>query len=132
MQGLAAYLVLCPRGLHAGRNAHLPACLPACARWHQTLCVEACLRPPSQPGFRPQPCIASWTYCVFSARALPPLQAIGRICDISQDLLGATVLAWGEAVPELAATLTLARQGQGRGVGWAVRCVAGEGCCGPE
>lgn len=41
------------------------------------------------------------------------LQAIGRICDISQDLLGATVLAWGEAVPELAATLSLARQGQG-------------------
>ncbi|KAI7842959.1 hypothetical protein COHA_003464 [Chlorella ohadii] len=40
-------------------------------------------------------------------------QAIGRICDISQDLLGATVLAWGEAVPELAATLSLARQGQG-------------------
>ncbi|PRW44495.1 Zn-finger CCCH type isoform A [Chlorella sorokiniana] len=39
--------------------------------------------------------------------------AIGRICDISQDLLGATVLAWGEAVPELAATLSLARQGQG-------------------
>ena len=41
-----------------------------------------------------------------------PLQAIGRICDISQDLLGATVLAWGEAVPELVATITLAKCGQ--------------------
>jgi Ca2+/H+ antiporter len=38
-------------------------------------------------------------------------QSIGRICDFSQDLLGATVLAWGEAVPELVATMTLARQG---------------------
>lgn len=47
-----------------------------------------------------------------ATRATP--QAIGRICDISQDLLGATVLAWGEAVPELVATLSLARQGQVR------------------
>ncbi|PSC70828.1 coiled-coil domain-containing 94-like protein isoform A [Micractinium conductrix] len=39
-------------------------------------------------------------------------QAIGRIVDVSQDLLGATVLAWGEAVPELVATLSLARSGQ--------------------
>ena len=42
-------------------------------------------------------------------------QAIGRIVDVSQDLLGATVLAWGEAVPELVATLSLARSGQVRG-----------------
>lgn len=51
------------------------------------------------------------------------LQAIGRIVDVSQDMLGATVLAWGEAVPELVATLSLARSGQvGRlGGGDAVR-----------
>ena len=70
----------------------------------------------------PLPCPAlllppSHRAAIHSLLLLPPppplpLQAIGRICDISQDLLGATVLAWGEAVPELVATITLAKCGQ--------------------
>lgn len=40
-------------------------------------------------------------------------QTLGRIFSVPQDLLGATILAWGETLPDLIATLAVARAGQG-------------------
>lgn len=40
-------------------------------------------------------------------------QAIGRIWDIGQGLLGATALSWGQTVPDLVAVISLAKAGQG-------------------
>ena len=40
-------------------------------------------------------------------------EAIGRIWNVRRDTLGATVLAWGETVPDLVAVLSLSRAGQG-------------------
>ena len=38
-------------------------------------------------------------------------QAIGNIFSVADDLLGATVLAWGETVPDLMAMIAVARAG---------------------
>ena len=38
-------------------------------------------------------------------------QAIGNIFSVADDLLGATVLAWGETVPDLMAMVAVARAG---------------------
>lgn len=40
-------------------------------------------------------------------------ESMGRIWNIRRDILGATVLAWGETVPDLVAVVTLAKTGQG-------------------
>jgi Ca2+/Na+ antiporter len=40
--------------------------------------------------------------------------AVGDVYNVRQDLLGATVLAWGETVPELVALSSLARNGETR------------------
>lgn len=40
-------------------------------------------------------------------------EAVGRIWNIRRDVLGATVLAWGETVPDLVAVVSLAKAGQG-------------------
>ena len=39
------------------------------------------------------------------------LQAIGNIFSVGEDLLGATVLAWGETFPDLMAMIAVARAG---------------------
>lgn len=40
-------------------------------------------------------------------------EAIGRIWNVRRDTLGATVLAWGETVPDLVAVVSLSKAGQG-------------------
>jgi sodium/potassium/calcium exchanger 6 len=40
-------------------------------------------------------------------------EAVGGIWSVRRDVLGATVLTWGETVPDLVAVVSLARSGQG-------------------
>ena len=39
-------------------------------------------------------------------------QGIGNVFSVDEDLLGATVLAWGETFPDLMAMIAVARAGQ--------------------
>jgi len=55
---------------------------------------------------------AVWLQAV-ACEVVALLQAGGRALGVASDVLGATVLAWGENVPKVVATLTLARAGQG-------------------
>ena len=45
------------------------------------------------------------------------LNGAGAILGIEEDLLGATVLAWGETLPDLVAMLAVARAGMSRHAG---------------
>ena len=40
------------------------------------------------------------------------IQGIGNIFSVDEDLLGATVLAWGETFPDLMAMIAVARAGK--------------------
>lgn len=120
--------------MHKDALIHLAwPCALAAATWFCTAggLYPFCPRPAVPPACPPLPSP--------TMRPHPPahLQSIGRICDISQDLLGATVLAWGEAVPELVATMSLARQGQATTAiaavfGVSPPCTAGCGCRSPQ
>uniref|UniRef100_A0A1D2A0W3 Sodium/calcium exchanger membrane region domain-containing protein n=2 Tax=Auxenochlorella protothecoides TaxID=3075 RepID=A0A1D2A0W3_AUXPR len=41
------------------------------------------------------------------------LQAVGRAVSLPEDLLGATVLAWGQGIPDLVAAVSVAQSGNG-------------------
>ncbi len=50
--------------------------------------------------------------CKRQANLPHTLQGIGNIFSIDEDLLGATVLAWGETFPDLMAMIAVARAGK--------------------
>eukprot|EP00884_Botryococcus_braunii_P012610 jgi/Botrbrau1/2134/Bobra.0093s0041.1 len=50
---------------------------------------------------------------VIADEVVALLQALGQILNFPMDMIGGTILSWGETVPELAATYTLAKAGQG-------------------
>lgn len=45
------------------------------------------------------------------------LQAVGRAVSLPEDLLGATVLAWGQGIPDLVAAVSVAQSGAWAGGG---------------
>jgi sodium/potassium/calcium exchanger 6 len=82
--------------------------------------------PSSKPsiftGQRPRRCIffalLAFVQCILWLNATAEevvsiFEAIGRIWNVRRDTLGATVLAWGETVPDLVAVVSLAKAGQG-------------------
>jgi Ca2+/Na+ antiporter len=73
-------------------------------------------------GQRPRRCIffalLAFIQCILWLNATAEevvsiFEAIGRIWNVRRDTLGATVLAWGETVPDLVAVVSLSKAGQG-------------------
>ncbi len=48
----------------------------------------------------------------MTSKLMHQAQGIGNIFSIDEDLLGATVLAWGETFPDLMAMIAVARAGE--------------------
>jgi len=73
-------------------------------------------------GQRPRRCIffalLAFLQCILWLNATAEevvsiFEAIGRIGNVRRDTLGATVLTWGETIPDLVAVLSLSKAGQG-------------------
>jgi sodium/potassium/calcium exchanger 6 len=73
-------------------------------------------------GQRPRQCIffalLAFLQCILWLNATAEevvsiFEAIGRIWNVRRDTLGATVLAWGETIPDLVAVVSLSKAGQG-------------------
>lgn len=89
----SSVLGLVPRGIARWRAGQRPRC-------HVALALLAFLQ-----------CIVWLNAAADELVAL--FEAVGGIWNVRRDILGATVLAWGETVPDLVAVLSLARSGQG-------------------
>ena len=74
------------------------------------------------PDHRPRRCLPfaliAFLQCILwlnatAAELVAIFETIGRIWNVRRDILGATVLAWGETVPDLVAVMSLSKAGHG-------------------